>query len=45
MEHTKQDKIVMEQTANIFWPGPLFTMRTDVLPQDLAKSLIREIRV
>ena len=25
--------------------GPLFTKRTDVLPQDLAKSRSREIRV
>ena len=26
-------------------PGPLFTKRTDVLPQDLMKSRNREIRI
>ena len=31
--------------GNIENPGPLFTKRTDVLPQDLAKSRGREIRV
>ena len=37
---------------NIIWyvrisyiPGPLFTKRWDVLPQDLEKSRSREIRV
>ena len=32
-----------KETQNYY--GPLFTKRTDVLPQDLVKSRTREIRV
>ena len=32
-------------TPSIVAPGPLFTKRTDVLPQDLVKARGREIRL
>ena len=37
--------IALAHCSQFFFPGPLFTKRTGVLPQDLVKSRSREIRV